>query len=985
MMKNIFLACFGILFTFLVNGQQLNFTNFSVSEGLAQSQVYSMLETDGGELIIATQGGGVSVFDGKNFTTISKNNGLLSNNVNILYPYRDSILIGTDKGLSVYFNKQIIRSLPLVAQVSSIHKKGTAYLIGTTNGVFLLKEGKTYQQKNVQLYHKKVTGFFSDSLNQYWVTTTEGVYNLSNPFKRITTTQGLPTNVIACVTESDDYIYLGTEGHGVVTLNKGLQVIADKSFNRKLSVSSLLIDSQNKIWVGTQNQGVFRINKKQIDHYTLNEGLPSNYVKSFHEDHWGNIWIGSFGGGLSRFTETQFVHFDNYSGLSSDYILHLVAIKENKVWASTGTGGISLIGPNRIHNLTKDDQGRTLNRIPVFDIDKNENAWVFEEEKGLAYISFYNGRFGFQRINTDYKLSKINDVKIYNNDIYVATQDKGILKAKLSGSKRSLRFERIELLFDNTGQNILLLQFDPQGNLWFVDERKGLAKLSRNELLYIDNTIDLDIRSITFNKTTPVLGTSNGLYTIEGTHLLKWKNNQRLSSENIYQVAVDKDLNLWVGSEQGLDKISTFFGAPNFQHYGPREGFQGLETTRNAVDVDPNGNLWFGTVKGIEKYAKKSYVRKKIAPLLSVQDIRIGYVPIEQTEYFYFVKDGLQETDSLILPFDKKPIEIELKALDLSTAQGANFTHFLEGYDEMWAPITKRNTILFNNLPPGDYILRYKTGNSQAWTPVRSIRLIITPPFYSAWWFVLLVVLGIIGFIYLIFRIALERLRKNNAALKEKLEMERNLVELEQKALRLQMNPHFVFNVLQSIQEQIIKDDKNKARLVIAKFAKLMRSILENSREKYISIEEELNTVEHYMKLEQLIKSLDFTYDIEVDDELDVNEEIIPPLLIQPFIENAIIHGFKHIKRAPHIAIKVMLETDNNILITIDDNGCGRQKSQSTKSQVDHLHKSLALQVTQERLSILDQSKNDKPLFAIIDKEENGEAMGTRIELRIGI
>ena len=985
MMKSILLLASFLLLSLSLQAQQLNFTNFSVSEGLAQSEVYSMLETDEGELIVATQGGGVSIFDGKVFSTLTKNDGLRSNNVNILFPYHDSILIGTDKGLCVYFNKNIIRSLPLEAQVTSIHKKGKAFLIGTNNGVHLLKEGKIYQQKNVQLYNKKVTGFFSDSTHQYWVTTTEGIFNLSNPFKRITTTQGLPTNSIACVTESENYIFLGTEGHGVVVLNKGLAVVREKAFDRKLAVSSLLIDSQNKLWIGTQNQGVFRINKKQIDHFTLTEGLPSNYVKSFHEDHWGNIWIGSYGGGLSRFTETQFVHFDNYSGLSSDYILHLVAVQENKIWASTGTGGLNLIGPNRIHNLIKDGAGKTLNRITVFDIDKNGNAWVFEEDRGLAYVSFYNGRFTFQRIKTDYQLLNVNDLKIHKNEIYVATNNKGILKARLSGSKRSLRFERIELLFDKTGQNILLLEFDPEGNLWFIDERKGLAKMTSNQLTYIDNTQDLDIRSIGFHKSTPILGTSSGLYTVQGIHLLKWKSNPRLSSENIYQVEVDKDENVWVGSEQGLDKISSFFGAPNFQHYGPREGFQGLETTRNAVDLDPNGNLWFGTVKGIEKYAKKSYNKKKIAPLLKVKDIRIGYVPIEQTEYFYFVKDGLQETDSLILPFDKKPIEIELKALDLSTAQGANFTHFLEGYDEMWAPITKRNTILFNNLPPGDYILRYKTGNSQAWTPVRSIRLIITPPFYSAWWFIVLVVLGIVGFFYLIFRIALARLRKNNEALKEKLEMERNLVELEQKALRLQMNPHFVFNVLQSIQEQIIKDDKNKARLVIAKFAKLMRSILENSREKYISIEEELNTVEHYMKLEQLIKSLDFTYTIEVDDELDTDEEIIPPLLIQPFIENAIIHGFKHLKRAPHIAIEVKLETENNILITIDDNGCGRQKSQSTKSQVDHLHKSLALQVTQERLSILDQHQNDKPLFAIIDKVENGEPMGTRIELRIGI
>ena len=966
-------------------GQQLNFTNFSVSEGLAQSQVYSITETDNGELLIATQGGGLSIFDGKNFTSITKNQGLKSNNVNVLHIYGDSLLIGTDKGLNVFYKGQITHTFPLNIHITVIKKKSDSYLIGSKKGVYLLRNGKLYQQKNVQLYNKEVSGFFSDSINEYWVTTNEGIYSLSNPFKRITTANGLPSNIINCVEENNERIILGTDGEGIVFLNKSLKILDHKQLDQRIQVKSLLIDKQTRLWIGTQNQGVFRIYKNQMDHFTITEGLPNNYVKSFYEDHWGNIWIGSFGGGISRFTETQFVHFDSYSGLNGNYTQHILSGNNGKIWTSSGSGGLSIIQEEGISNILTDRKGENLGRILCFDEDENGSLWLYEEGRGLRKVQSTFSRFASKIIETDYDLREINDLKINKGYLYVATKNKGILKARIRSNSKKLEFDKADDINTSLSQNIDLIEFDQEGRMWIMDAEKGLAYFKEGLLQFIGNTNNLNLRSISFINKTPILGTNSGIYTIEGIHLLKWKNNARLSSENIYQILVDLDYNVWVGTEQGLDKISNFLGTPNFNHFGPREGFQGLETTPRSSAIDQNGDLWFGTVKGVEKYAQKVLNKEKIPPLLSIKEIRLGYVPIQQTEYFNFVSDGLQRVDTLIIPFNKKPIEIELSALDLTTSNGANFTHILEGFDEMWSPITKRNNIVFNNLPPGEYILRYKTGNSLAWTPVRSIRLIITPPYYSSWWFIVLMIIGFVGIIYLSFRIALTRLRKNNLALKENLELERKLVEVEQKALRLQMNPHFLFNVLQSVQEQIIKDDKNKARLVIAKFAKLMRSILENSREKYISIEEEIQTVEHYMKLEQLIKSLDFSYTIDIDEELDVNEEIIPPLLIQPFIENSIIHGFKNIDRKPQISIKIILETENNILISIDDNGCGRQKSQSTKSQVDHLHKSLALQVTQERLSILDQNKNDKPLFAIIDKEENGLPMGTRIELRIGI
>ncbi|MGB0933598.1 MAG: histidine kinase, partial [Lishizhenia sp.] len=368
-----------------------------------------------------------------------------------------------------------------------------------------------------------------------------------------------------------------------------------------------------------------------------------------------------------------------------------------------------------------------------------------------------------------------------------------------------------------------------------------------------------------------------------------------------------------------------------------------------------------------------------------LKDIKIAYESLNKTSFKKQIKSTLNKTDSIILPYYKTQIEFELTAYDLSTTEDIKYSYKLSGLDQRWSPPTNRNNIVFTSIPPGKYTLYYKAGNENTWTSNRKIYLEITPPYYTTWWFIILIVITFLSLLWLLIYLSRRRLKQKNESLTEKLTLERNLVELEQKALRLQMNPHFIFNVLQSIQEQIITDNKNKARLSIAKFAKLMREILENSREKFISLEQELLTVENYLKLEQLTKTIDFTYAIEVDENIDDEEAIIPPLLIQPFAENAIIHGFKKMDRPPHLSIAIALETENNIIIKIEDNGCGRRTSQASKIQVDHLHKSLALQVTQERLSQLSRENSSKPLFEIIDKEENGEPTGTIVILRISI
>jgi len=215
-------------------------------------------------------------------------------------------------------------------------------------------------------------------------------------------------------------------------------------------------------------------------------------------------------------------------------------------------------------------------------------------------------------------------------------------------------------------------------------------------------------------------------------------------------------------------------------------------------------------------------------------------------------------------------------------------------------------------------------------------------------------------------------------------ELERKNIEIEQRLLRTQMNPHFIFNSLNSINSFITDNNSDSAQLFLSKFARLMRYILNNSRETMIPVEDEVNTLQLYMELEQLRFENKFDFRIEVDDDIDTEYTYIPPMLIQPFIENSIIHGIGGKEGKGNI--KVELEKQNSIMLcTVEDDGIGRERSMQKKQDSQKKkHKSLGMQVTKERLDILNEKYGNNISFTFYDKKTGtDEPSGTRVEIRI--
>jgi hypothetical protein len=208
---------------------------------------------------------------------------------------------------------------------------------------------------------------------------------------------------------------------------------------------------------------------------------------------------------------------------------------------------------------------------------------------------------------------------------------------------------------------------------------------------------------------------------------------------------------------------------------------------------------------------------------------------------------------------------------------------------------------------------------------------------------------------------------------------DRKALVLEQKLLRSQMNPHFIFNSLYSIQNFIVTEKPDKASIYLSKFAKLVRNILDNSTEEFVVLEKEISTIENYLELQKVRYAGKFDYHIDIDNDIDIDIVRIPPMLAQPFIENAIEHGIKHRETPGHIDIRFSLK-DHTLIFEVEDDGVGRQKAREIEIVQDPGHRSMATSLTRERLASLNRKLHKKIILEIIDlKNALGEAAGTRV------
>lgn len=976
------------------HAQQFNFKTLSVNDGLAQSQVYALLQDQHGYIWMGTRGGGLCSYDGVQFRTYSTNDGLVDNYILSLFEdSKGKLWIGTNRGLSVFNgiefrNHEILPGIEVSVECIGESDKGKIWL-GTSYGLMEARGDSLIPYQCNEPWCRESIYDLAFSNGRMYGGTDYGMFCLTqDSLKTFTTADGLPSNLINCLEVIDDgTIWVSVYGQGV-------QLFNDTTFQEIDGLdASIVFDielSDNAdIWLGSLNNGAIVFREGSFTAYNEDEGLATNQVRSVLSDDWGNVWLGTSGGGVCRFSGQQFHHINRNNGLPARQV-YSIEERDSVLFL-----GLSSDGLFRYDLETREFEQDTLlnsGKVKALFIDSRDRLWAGTEGQGLHMIA-EDTSFHFTRNN----LLNNNWVKAIQEDSFgrywVATSGGGI--NRLTPKDSSAHSFGVDVFSRANGMledRITDLVIDGYDRIWYSTLGSGIGVILQDETVLsfgADQGLSTQsVRSLALDSLGWLwVGTAGGGIDMLNLNadtlgILHFEPEIADINDNVYFLQFDDQQHLWIGTAQGVDKVvlDENRNALDFAHFGVSEGFEGIETTTNASLRTPDGKLWFGTIDGLSTTNPYSESSNPYPPRTFISGIKLFYESLANTPLAHHLGDWGTVLDTLVLTHEQNHLDFEFVGVNLKNPEQVSYQWKLMGWEDDWSPLTGRSSITYSNLGPGEYEFVVRACNQDGICDPNppSIHFTVLRPFWQELWFLLVCIGAGVLVIVIIFWARVGTIKRRARERSNRLELEKSVVELEQKALRLQMNPHFIFNTLNSIQGLIATQDSKTARLYLSKFSKLMRETLENSRESLVSVEEEASALKHYLDLEKFSHGDVFDYEISIGEGTELYN--IPPLVVQPFAENAIIHGLIPLGGEGKLVIRFR-EEHRGLVIEIEDNGVGRKAAAENKAQKTNYHKSTGLQVTQERLDMMNENGNKSIEFVDLHKE--GVPNGTLVRLLI--
>lgn len=419
---------------------------------------------------------------------------------------------------------------------------------------------------------------------------------------------------------------------------------------------------------------------------------------------------------------------------------------------------------------------------------------------------------------------------------------------------------------------------------------------------------------------------------------------------------------VWITSRTNGIEVFTL---PSFSFKQKINKYNSLQTnTVYNVFKDNYSNIYIASKKGIYVLSKPNFQRLPATkPILYFENLQVNHQNV----------DTLISAKNFKLSNLENNISISFKTVYIPNPKKVLYRYQLNGDFSPWSP---NNTVQFSNLNTGRYLFKVQSKIGNLESNIKLLSFNIDSPFYLKAWFIFSIIITLLSIGYLSLDYHIKRINKKNNQKINELKTQNRLLSLEQKALQLQMNPHFIFNVLNGIKALGNNGNKIELNNTISKFSILLRGILNNSRKEEITLQDEIILLKNYIELEQRMSSKSFTYSINTDlNDIDVEEILIPTMLIQPFVENCIQHAFK---KNSFGKININFEVKYGFLhCSIIDNGIGIHQSQKRKSSTTY--KSVALSVSKERIFTI--SKNS--FFKINEIIEENEIKGTKVNFRI--
>ena len=878
-----------------------------------------------------------------------------------------------------------------------------------------------------------------------WIGTNTGYFfrfNSDSSFTHFSNYPPTATKAVANVIETDNEIY-AVHTEGLYCFTSSGKLISSHVFPFKAISNGFFEQKSNTILITTEEKGVlrFNINTKAFDSLLENELFRKQISFCIEPLTDGGYLIGSYPLHYINPTTKAFFSFEQSK---DDYKLHNTKIvriftdREENIWLC-GHSGLSMIPfqNSQIETIKLQDKSTVLGVEPV---------QVFAVPGGNDILVTNTTSQGLVVYNSVSKLFEtvVNPLPVERKRIFglitapdstLYLSDRLHLFQYLPDAKKMRSYSLTDQYgkpVRDVGRNV----FDKDGTVYITSLNNGFYVWNYPEQTATHiNKSDVDSKNADNNILSPCLidsknncwfTSSNGVYRFikkekRYSHITTIANRQLPPMGITMDAAEDKLGHIWIVTQSGgLYEWYEENGKQTINNYTSASGI-GLPADFNwrIMQSPVDSMLWISNVAGLLRFDP---VKKKVVSVFSKQNglseddggytfnilnnrvlaqlyygvlhlmdlntyrfnpvkpqVQLESLKVMGKEFVYTIDSSHQE---IRLDADENFLQFEFAALVFNNSNRNQYAWMMEGVDKDWIYAGNENRVNYSRLQPGTYTFKVKAANNDGlWGDELQIKITIRPPFYASWWFISFCVIALASILFYWNRYRVSQARKEEQL---KANFQQQIAETEMKALRAQMNPHFIFNSLNSIQKYILKNEHFEASQYLTKFSRLIRLILDHSDQNSITLSSELDLLKLYVEMESLRFDNKFDYKILVDEHLNIETGEIPSMLIQPYVENAIWHGLLHKEEKGLLTIHFSKKENNRLHVMIEDNGIGRERAVQLRSKQILKKKSYGMQITENRIAVINRTHNINASCEIIDlKDAAGNAAGTRVVLDI--
>ena len=717
-------------------------------------------------------------------------------------------------------------------------------------------------------------------------------------------------------------------------------------------INTVFRDSKGRTWVATKYDKLYCFDKEYNPINLDLHQFDGDIVTSMVEDDFGGIWFATYLNGLKYCQNIEFKKHELGKGKVNYELSNFCKVDENNVLVGQNNGVLyQLNSKSEVHSFFKFPfDSKAYIKSISFDSISN-NIWC-GTDYGLSKINYQNKTFNYY-----YKYRNLfaYDAIVESDSTLIIAGTSNVYKQNLNkdfDSKRKLNPRK--KLKSNT------LERGSQNEYW-VGTMKGLLLFNGEKIIktFFDNdTLNSRIDKIVkVNDTYWIVTSKHGLVSSKNGKLTIYHSKYGITDSRINCIYNAGDTNLWVGGDASLYRIelnSNPLRIERFdQTYGiPQGEIRDISTTENLLWLNIGKSIFSIGLDHLK--ANKNGGQTHITKLVTNDSIY---------RYPQVVSMGYD---------DKMSLNVFYNHLNYRRKDKALYRYRIHNYSKRWIE-TRNSDVLITGLLPGEYRFELQSlSHTNQWNPSEFVTIVIAPRYWQSLWFK---VCCMVLFVVVVYLFVVWRIKK----IQNKESVATQIAQLELKALKAQINPHFIFNSISSVQFYLSKNKPEKAAEYMQDYADLIRKVLDQSDNNLVSLDSEIKVLENYVKLEsRKFKNDDLELTINVERNIQLKSYQIPPTLIQPFVENAIWHGLKNKEGEKKIQLGFVLK-GSKLEITISDNGIGRDKAKLY--QKDKKRKSYGMTITSNRISVLNNSKEDT--FWIQDVKEGDEVVGTQVTLQL--